>query len=55
LCYHRTSLSEKLILQPGLNFTRMAREAKAQTVEQAVDYFARRFLLASLNEERRGA
>jgi hypothetical protein len=38
-----------------VDFTRMLRDAKAQTVEGAVDYFLRRFLSAPLSGERRAA
>jgi hypothetical protein len=38
-----------------VDFTSMIREAKVQSVEEAVDYFIRRFLRQPLNEERRAA
>jgi hypothetical protein len=38
-----------------VGFTQMAREAEVRTVEQAVNYFCRRFLSAPLNEERHAA
>ncbi|MDQ3010076.1 MAG: DUF1800 domain-containing protein [Acidobacteriota bacterium] len=38
-----------------VDFTRMVRDAKVQTVEATVDYFSKRFLRAPLNDERRAA
>jgi hypothetical protein len=38
-----------------LDFVAMAQEGAAQTAEQAVDYFARRFLSVALSAERRAA
>jgi uncharacterized protein DUF1800 len=38
-----------------VDFTKMIREARVQTVEGAVDYFIRRFLRTPLSEERRAA
>ena len=38
-----------------INFTRMIREAKVQTVDETADYFIKRFLRLPLNDERRAA